>query len=115
MPIMTRSHEQPSDGAGIAGSGVGVLHKGASQQSSSSNSMEGSVFQNDQTKLANAESSNGSSGGPASTEEWRGFDGCLGDVTDAEIEVVSSLPAPLQVTDVTITISIMQVLPSRPF
>ena len=115
VPILTRSHEQPSDGAGIAGSAVGLLHTDDSQQSSSGNSMERSVFQDDQTKLADGESNNGSPGGPASTKQWRGFDGCLGDVTNAEIKIFSSLPAPLQVTDVTLTISIMQVLPSWPF
>ncbi len=42
-------------------------------------------------------------------EVWRGFNGCLGDVTDLEMMVVSSLPAPFDVGDLTVVLSIMQV------
>lgn len=42
-------------------------------------------------------------------EMWRGFDGCLGDVTDLEMMVVSSLPARFDVGDLAVVLSIMQV------
>lgn len=42
-------------------------------------------------------------------DAWRGYDGCLGDVTDLEMTIVSSLPAPLDITDLTVVLSIMQV------
>jgi hypothetical protein len=40
---------------------------------------------------------------------WRGFEGCLGDVVEIELDIVSSLPARLDVTHLTLVLSIMQV------
>ena len=51
----------------------------------------------------------GEAAGSGGHDAWRGYDGCLGDVTDLEMEVVSSLPNPLEVTKLTVVFSIMQV------
>lgn len=56
----------------------------------------------------------GEPAGSGGHDAWRGYDGCLGDVTDLEMEVASSLPAPLEVTNLTVVFSIMQVRLKQP-
>lgn len=42
-------------------------------------------------------------------QPWRGFEGCLGDMTDIALDVMSSLPEPLDVSSITVVLSVMQV------
>ena len=48
-------------------------------------------------------------GRPEEAPLLRGFDGCLGDVADVWVDVVSNLPEPLEAEQILLVISVMQV------